>query len=292
MSIRAVCGRPGSGKSLFLVSKVLRPSSLDNRVLTVFGMDGLQVPHDRMGDEHLQKTAKGHYLPKLEFLRSLKPGSILVIDEAHKVFGAGSGTSMGADLRDWFARHRHYTDEQGRPMDIWVAVQDPMQLTSQFKALVDEWYHFKRLTTIGTRAMSAMNVWEGPPGDKGSCRMGFKIVKDDKSSYKYYKSTVGTTSGATDVSRYDGGRLRFWASIAIFGLVGTGIWAVLTSNWLGLPGSGAAERAASVPIQPTSYGTKLLSPREYAWHEGAGHVTITLSPGVLPEHGRYPTWKR
>lgn len=287
MAIRAVCGRPGSGKSLYLVSRVMRPASLADRMIVVYGMDGLEIPHDRMSQDDLLPAKGGHYIPSLDFLRGIPPGSILVIDEAHKVFGAGSGVSLGADLRDWFARHRHYTDARGRPMEIWVAVQDPMQLTAQFKALVDEWYHFKRGSVIGFKGLSILNVWDGPPGEKGSSRTGHKIVWDDKSSYRFYKSTVGETSAETDLSRYGGGKVRFWAAMAVIGSVMTGIWMVLAGGWFKTPGASTAARVDDRPVQ--SLSEPIYRDTGYRWDPKS--ITITISPGERPDYGRYP-WVR
>ena len=290
MAIRAVSGKPGAGKSLFLVSRVIEPAVKADRTVYVYGLDGLTLPHERLEGDFLLPTRSGHYLPDLDRLRELEGGSIVIFDEAHMVFGAGSGKEMGADLREWFARHRHYTDRAGRSMEIWVAVQDAMQLTAQFRALVAEFYHFKRGTLLGIKGMSFMNVWDGPPGAPGAVRTGTRIVIDNRRCYKFYASTEVATSAATEASMFSGGKLKAWGGVAFIAAVGYGFWSLIPWTDDGDVGRPGEFRPVEPVEVPNAYETLLPSPIDYAGESGR-YLTITIDPGVIPEHGRYP-WIR
>lgn len=293
MAIRAVSGKPGAGKTLYLVSRVIEPAVKDDRTVYVYGMEGLTLAHEQLRDDFLVPTRSGHYLPDIEQLRQLEPGSVVVFDEAHMVFGAGAGIDMGADIRDWFARHRHYTDPQGRPMEIWVAVQDAMQLTMQFRSLVSEFYHFKRGTLIGVKGMSFMNVWDGPPGDRGAVRTGTRIVFDDKRCFKFYKSTDNATSHLTEAGMFKGGALKAWGGIAFIATVAY----MFYSFFPDAPGDDVQElvHQESLRVEPLvqdeGRGEGPGSRRVYLDWAADSYMTLTIKAGVIPEHGRYP-WTR
>lgn len=298
MPIRAVSGKPGAGKSLFLVSRVCWPAVVGDRPLYVWGLDGLTLQHEQMTKDFLQPTKSGHYIPKLSELEKIPPGAVIVFDEAHMVFGAGSGKELGADLRNWFATHRHRTDHQGRSQEIWVACQDPMQLTSQFRALVAEFYHFKRATLVGVKGWSFMNVWDGPPGQAGAVRTGTRLVRDDRRCYKFYKSAEGGVSSSTDSMMFTGGKLKAFGGTAFLLAIAYAFYSLSygldpgggeNGGAAGETPEGVSSVAGAAPKNP--YDSILLSPRDYTWSEGASYMTITIDPGVIPEHGRYPWYK-
>ena len=286
MAIRCVSGRPGAGKSLYLTSKVIAKAIASDRPIYVYGMEGLTLPHEPLGEEILQEVGKqGYTLPKVEELEKIPGGAVIIIDECANFFGAGTGKIIPDPLKKWFRMHRHRTDGRGNPQDIWVGCQDASQLTAQFKVLIDEYYHLKRGSFLGLKGMSFMTVWtNGAPGDKGAVSMGTRMLFDDKKFYGCYKSVDDGVGEQTEAQRFAGGKWGAMAAVLFLAFIFVSFYQMITGGLDEVE----EEKVRQAVVQPTFENNEVRWPK----HEiQKGRITITIRPDEIPEHGRYPIWK-
>ena len=122
--IEQITGLPGSGKTLITLTRVKELSEKENRQVYYNGITDLKLPWIE-----LDKGEDWHKVP---------PGSIVVIDEAQRVFRP-RGT--GAQVPDHVAKletHRH------NGIDLFLITQHPMLLDTNVRRLVGRHVHTVR----------------------------------------------------------------------------------------------------------------------------------------------------
>jgi zona occludens toxin len=198
--IYLITGVPGSGKSLYAVSKLLRDllkekvkredGSEISRRLCVDGIPDLTLPHELMAprreaslisrgkDEELDQ-AEGHGL--WNWWQWCRPGDVIVVDEVQRYWRPrGMGTKVPEDIAK-LETHRHYG------VDFVLITQNPMLVDQNVRRLVGRHQHVRRL--FGS-ARALIYDWDGCQTDTsrlaGATRTLFAYPKD---AYKLYKSS-------------------------------------------------------------------------------------------------------
>lgn len=166
-----VTGKPGSGKTLFTISQLLKLSEdSPDRPIYYYNIPGLTLDWFEITDPE-----KWHELPN---------GSIIVMDEAQKVFpkrGPQKGTPP-AHISE-FETHRH------SGFDVFLMTQDQMLIDFPVRIMVGRHFHVKRAYGV---EKATIHQWEdlGDPKDFRSMQEARKIqFKYPKDLYGVYKSS-------------------------------------------------------------------------------------------------------
>jgi zona occludens toxin len=208
--IYLITGVPGSGKTLYAVSKLLQhllaekikreDGSEISRRLCIDGIPNLLLPHELMAPladassfiENKRNAARtvdedgkpveaqdGHGL--WNWWEWCKPGDVIVCDEVQRHWRP---RGMGTKVPEQIARletHRHYG------VDFVLITQNPMLVDQNVRRLVGRHQHVRRLFG-GSRAL--IYEWDGCQTDTsrlaGGTRTLFTYPKD---AYKLYKSS-------------------------------------------------------------------------------------------------------
>ena len=167
-----VTGLPGAGKTLYLLSKII-PGRFRGRSIYVYGIPG--IDHDYFGTQDLDKPEKWY---------DLDEGSVIIIDEAQKIFPLRQAGSKVPPKCSEFETHRH------RGMDIVLLTQDATTLDVHIRKLAGQHIHVVRL--FG--GLSA-NIYEYPnyeqkPTDRNTRRTAVSTStwRYDKKVFDHYKS--------------------------------------------------------------------------------------------------------
>lgn len=199
--IYLITGVPGSGKSLYAVSKLLQQLLREKvkkedggeieRRLCIDGIPNLLLPHELMaarpevgfgttakeGDKPLQAEGDGLW----NWWKWCKPGDVLVCDEVQRHWRPrGLGTKPPEEIAK-LETHRHYG------VDFVLITQNAMLLDQNVRRLVGRHLHVRRM--FGT-ASALVYDWDGCQTDthrtQGATRSVFRY---SKAAYKLYKSS-------------------------------------------------------------------------------------------------------
>lgn len=131
-------GTPGAGKTALVVSELVKVVESGRRVI-VMGIPELQVPHELAPPvekwTRLVPTVEDPNIFEAEFV--FPEGSLVVIDEAQKVFRPRSVGSKVPDHVSAFEKHRH------RGLDFWLITQHPNLLDAAVRKLIGKHVHLR-----------------------------------------------------------------------------------------------------------------------------------------------------
>lgn len=203
MSLTMITGTPGSGKTLYTVSELLRPLigqmipvTDDDGVVTFHprtiysNINGLLLDHELIVGEAPHeggwsfKDKEWHFSGNDQGLHNwhewAKPGAVIVFDEFQKPWPPRpNGAPVPPDIQA-LDTHRHMG------VDFILITQNPLNVDRHITGLVDRHLHVRRVANMG---MAVVYEW-----DHASKSLLFKnsLSKSpwryDKSAYKLYKS--------------------------------------------------------------------------------------------------------
>lgn len=119
-----ITGLPGAGKSLYTIHRVTTDPQLKGREVFYYGIPELQLPWIKLDD------------PKKWF--EVPEGSVVVIDEAQKVFPLRSAGSHVPPHVSEFETHRH------RGVDVVLVTQDASLVDAHVRKLTERHFLLKR----------------------------------------------------------------------------------------------------------------------------------------------------
>lgn len=189
-------GVPGSGKTLSAVHELFQAVKREpERSVFVHGVKALSIPHRRLpvtireGGQKIERreyvnpaTGEVEAVPVVvqeedhstlyEVDWSHVPdGSLVIVDEAQRVFPMrGAGNKVPPYIA-WLNTHRH------RGIDIWVITQHPKLIDNAVRRLVGKHQHYRRMFG-GQRAVCY--EWD-------SCSDGLQFTSATKSYWPYPK---------------------------------------------------------------------------------------------------------
>ena len=134
MSVTAVCGLPGSGKSLFTsylmvkhYKKMNRFKSKKKKVNCVYSNFPIKLDKD-----HYSKSIG---LFDINLQHSWEPGSSIAIDEVQLYFDSLEFKEFPKGIRNAFQLHRHFGIK-----DIYVNSQHPSRIVKPVRVLISQFY--------------------------------------------------------------------------------------------------------------------------------------------------------
>jgi len=165
--IELITGLPGNGKTLYTISMLKKRAEQENRPVFYHG-----IPELTLNWEHLEDPRTWASCP---------PNSIVVIDEAQKIF---RNRSMGATPPQFvqdLETHRHLG------IDLVLITQHPSLVDPSVRRLAGRHWHLIRLW--GTEA-STVHRWDAVKDNCDKSRTDSEKTKwaFDKSIYSLYKS--------------------------------------------------------------------------------------------------------
>lgn len=145
--ITIITGTPGAGKTALAVSmldeliQAAQKSGECLRPIFVMGIPELQLPHEPTPtiDQWTFKEPAPEDPTLLEAHFAFPDGSLVIVDEAQKVYRPRASASKVPDHVSAFERHRH------RGIDFWLITQHPGLLDANVRKLAGKHIHLRAL---------------------------------------------------------------------------------------------------------------------------------------------------
>lgn len=144
-------GTPGSGKSYEAVKKILDNLKLGRIIYT--NIEGLDIPECRENiknyaglDDFKLDTLLFHLTDEQmrTFWEYVQPGSLVVIDEVHKLFSNRDWASeKNRIFTEWSSTHRH------EGFDVVFITQDIEKIDKHARSLIEFTYFFRKVNFFG-----------------------------------------------------------------------------------------------------------------------------------------------
>lgn len=187
--ITLITGVPGSGKTLSVVSDLAKKVKKEwaGRKVFTHGIPELTIP--------TEKIPEGHTINDMNVWLQYTEnnGSVVIIDEAQKIFPPRSSGSKTPELVEWLHVHRH------SGVDIILITQMPVRIDKQVRDLVGAHYHIHK-TPLGVRMRYFWDYCENSP-KSGMKNARPEVYKFDKKAFGLYKSAEIHTKVKTPKSR-------------------------------------------------------------------------------------------
>lgn len=169
--ISLITGMPGMGKTSLMVSMLLNRKDLKTRPLYVEGIPDLKLPHEEIPEGH-----------SMEDWHVWAPtGSILVIDEAQRIFRPRSAGAKVPDHVQALETHRH------KGVDIFILTQHPRLLDVNVRSLVGEHRNISN-TLLGVRRVSYWARCANPESKTDIAEAKNSVFRLHKDAFGLYKS--------------------------------------------------------------------------------------------------------
>jgi zona occludens toxin len=282
MSIVAYTGLPGSGKSYSVVRSVILPSLKDGRrVVTNIPLRAEVVDRDIPEAKVVQWDSETFRDP--QWFTAIQPGDVVVLDELWRVWPSGLKANQAEPgHKELLAEHRHMVSAEGWTTRIVLVTQDLSQVAAWVRALVEETYHHRKMSSLGLSKAYRTHVFGGavtgqrPP--KGQ-EIGVYTAKYDKAIYQYYRSaSKSRVDDVGDETKADG-RGVVWRSP---GFLGGAVFALLLLLW-SVNQLRAFVGGDSAPERPAASEPARTAPAEHSVRD-AEHIP--------PPRPALPQWSR
>ncbi|MDO4694181.1 MAG: zonular occludens toxin domain-containing protein [Eikenella sp.] len=249
--ITLITGTPGSGKTLYMVSQLAKSKEFEGRKIFVDGIRDLQIPTEPIPEGH--SIADMHvWLQQPE-----NHGSVVVIDEAQRVFPPRSAGSRAPENVEFLHVHRHYG------IDVFLITQMPKRIDANVRDLVGAHYHIYK-NKLGLRTKFYWDYCATNP--KAESRNGqASVYKLDSDAYSLYKSAEIHTKIKQPKTRW-----LYAAAVAALCAPGALYWAYSV-----LSGGGGMVQAESVTESTSDSGVKAGIDNAAAGLAGTGQQSLT-----------------
>lgn len=180
--ITIITGVPGMGKTALMVSMLIEEEKKGDRPLYVMGVDNLLIEHQKLPTIDLWTYSKSDKDdPSLElFYFTFPPNSILIIDEAQKIYRPRSSSSKVPPIVSALETHRH------TGIDIWLLTQKPSLLDSNVRDLCGRHMHIRN-SILGRK------IYEWPEynaiTETNLKSAASRFFRPPKSAFALYKSS-------------------------------------------------------------------------------------------------------
>ena len=194
--ISLITGMPGMGKTSLMVSMLLNRSDLKNRPLYVDGIPDLKLPYEEVPENHSMEDWQD-WVPT---------GSILIIDEAQRVFRPRASGAKVPEHVQALETHRH------KGVDIFILTQHPRLLDVNVRSLVGEHRHLSN-TLLGVKRVSYWARCANPESKIDIAEAKNSVFRTPKEAFGLYKSAEEHTKIK--------GKKSFWVYIIPIAIIAT-----------------------------------------------------------------------
>lgn len=271
--IYLITGIPGSGKTLYAVSTLIKSLMADKmdgpdgkpiqRRLVVDGIPKLALPHELMAKTTVDEktiTVEDGGSGVGNWWEWCKPGDVIVIDEVQRIWRPRAMGSKPPRMVTELETHRH------KGVDLVLITQSPMLIDQNVRRLVGRHQHVRRLFGMA-RAM--IYDWDGCQADVHRVATASKTMwAYPKDAYKLYASSELHTKQKQ--------KFPVWAALPVLALVAGLVIApkafgVLSGSMTGkgissktadasVPAASAPSVAASAPVVAASEPENTFDP--------------------------------
>lgn len=278
MAVSLYTGLPGAGKSYGVVRHVIVPALEANRVLVT----NLPLVADELIKRYPDNQVVALPAPDdLEGWKDIPAGAVILIDEAWRYWPSGLRTNKIEEAhREFFAMHRHSVDESGKSQQIVLVTQNPEQLASFVRGLVETHYRVVKLSALGRPNTYRVDMYESAKlsGAKAiRCTFG----KYEAKWYSLYQSHTKSESsdGHVDESSLDK-RALVWKRAGVMLGIPLGLLALVLGGFSGISalGHGLQPEKPKVVQRPNPSVMTGLSPAAAAPAVAPAPVS-PLAPG-------------
>lgn len=186
MAVSIFTGVPGMGKTSLIVSMLLDNEAKKEKARPVFvmGIPDLKIDHAKcppVDDWTEQRPDPDDPSLMLDYF-TFPPESIVIIDEAQKIYRNRASTTKVPPVVAALETHRH------TGIDIWLLTQKPKQLDSAVREIAGQHIHIRNTMFFGRR------LYEWKEYRDVNIETNFKDAatrqfRPPKKAFKYYKSS-------------------------------------------------------------------------------------------------------
>ena len=187
-------GTPGSGKSYEAVKKVLDNIRLGRKIYT--NIEGLDEPSCREAIKSYcnitdyQLGVVLNFLTNeqaLEFWDHCEDGSLILIDEVHKLFSNRDWASeKNKQFTEWASTHRH------NGFDVVLITQDIEKIDKHARSLIEWCYLFRKVNFLGGAVQKKYICYAYPGDDHQGQPLQKNMRHYDKRVFACYQSYVAS----------------------------------------------------------------------------------------------------
>jgi len=233
MAVVLYSGLPGAGKSYSVVEYVLLPALKAGRaVYTNIELNIAELAQANIKPQLMSLPEPG----ESDAWGAIAPGAVVVIDEAWQYWASGQKASnIPQGEKEFFAMHRHKQDSKGRSQQVVLVTQNPEQLASYVRGLVDTHMRASKLDAVGASNRFRLDIYKTcSVRDRDLVRSVQGKYKSEV--YKFYKSHTFAQSGeVTDVDEATiDDRASVWKNpLVLLGVPG-GVVALVVAAYAGV----------------------------------------------------------
>ena len=215
--IYLITGIPGSGKTLYAVSTLIKSLMGDqvkndqglmvDRRLVVDGIPSLALPHEVMAKTIVDEktiTVEDAGQGVGNWWEWARPGDVIVIDEVQRIWRPRAMGSKPPRMVTELETHRH------KGVDFILITQSPMLIDQNVRRLVGRHQHVRRLFGM---ARALIYDWDGCQSDV------HRVASANKTMWAYPKSAYKLYASA-DVHTKQKQKLPLWALLPVVALAG------------------------------------------------------------------------
>lgn len=198
MSITALAGLPGSGKS-HSATEIMRTAIKEGRDVYT------NIPlHTDVWMAEFKACPVVFDIQDIidnpKWFEEVFPsGATLCLDEVWRLWPAGlKANAVRVGDKEFLAMHRHKVNEAGQTSEIYLCTQDLAQLSAFVRQLVDKTYRCTKLDAVGQDKRYRVDIYQGavtgqnPPPSQ---RLREMFYKYDPEIFKLYKSATLSKAG-------------------------------------------------------------------------------------------------
>lgn len=154
--LAVITGLPGSGKTSYVVERILMPLAAKNWLEDAVDPDGNKVQVKRRLFTNINGLLLEHELMTAEQLKTwpewVKPGDLIVFDEVQKPWPlTATGKEQPRDITE-LETHRHYG------IDMYLLTQHPMLINAAIVRLAGQHLHVRK---VGASRYATVYEWDG-----------------------------------------------------------------------------------------------------------------------------------
>lgn len=193
MSVFAVVGLPGSGKTYSVVEHQIFPALRARRtVVTNVPLKWDLVRGEYPGCDLRQVNIETWVAEPERVGEECPPGAVIVLDEVWRLWPAGARADRIPEaFRSFLAEHRHRVDASGDSQQIVLVTQDLKQIAAFARQQVEQTFRCVKLTAVGLSRRFRVDIFQGPaegPNPPVSARLRQLFGRYDKRVFGFYVS--------------------------------------------------------------------------------------------------------
>lgn len=255
--ITLITGVPGSGKTALVVRELLK---LEGRQIFQMGIPDFSLPHEVAPP--IEQWTELRPSPEDSSIRlpyfTFPEGSILVVDEAQRIYRPRAAGSKVPDIVAALETHRH------TGIDIWLITQHPGLIDANIRKLISRHWHI-HVTPFGRFLLEWAGI--GEPDNKSSRELARRDkYKPDPKVFGFYKSAELHTKVKVRMPWYY--YVFFAAVLSALGAAWFVYKSISAKNEAPTPDVVSRIEQGMVPHQPQEQG-RVLTSQEYVaqYHE-------------------------